>query len=148
MALDPKALIDERMVQIGIDPDGVIAAADAGFVWDMQRKYVGADWSDLRVVDLRAMRENRGDPEDVAAWSRGASTMGACLGDWMVNPRSTPEGLFAGHLFNGEIPKEKALGPVLRELSKIRECQWARTMLAGLLSPDFLDTDSGEGWSL
>jgi transcriptional regulator with XRE-family HTH domain len=134
----------EKLAEIGVDPAGTVNAEDAGIGWNLDD--TAEDASDLRVIDFKKYRDRNATREDVIAWRRAGSTMGACLSEWMENPRHTPEGLFAGLLYNGDIPTKEKLIPVLREFAKIRECDWARMMLAGLYSPDLYI--GGEGYNL
>lgn len=135
----------DLLEQMNINPDGEIDALDVGICWNLnwQRpddESRGPAARDVRVIDWRRAVIAGADAPQCAAdrrdWERAASTLGACLSDWMINPRSTPEGVFAGLLIDGHLPTGKALGPVLKEFSRIRECAWARRMLVGLMAPD------------
>lgn len=141
----------ELLTKMNVNPDGEIAAADVGICWGLPGYWPGKGQepsldpkaSDLRVINLRAITDGDGlgkrdlaSHGDVGRWEAASFATGCNLADWMVNPRSTPEGVFAGLLFDGHIPSGKQLGPVLKEFAKIEECAWARRQLAALAAPD------------
>lgn len=102
-----------------------ITAANAEIRWADNRGPRGG-WlvSDVLVYD-------RSNPDEDKA--RFSASAGACCSDWLdgSDPRSTPEGVYAGWVQDGfASPAVNLLA--LRELGKIDTAAWARTMAKAL----------------
>jgi len=88
------------------------------------------------VRDVKVVYQPR-DPADpwhnpeMDQYRRLQCSNGNCCAGWMEgDPRSTPEGLYMQwSLMEHFTSKEEHLA-ALRELARIRECQWARDMVA------------------
>lgn len=74
-----------------------------------------------------------------AAWTDEANdesrecSAGACCSDWLdgTDPRSTPEGIYAGWLLVGFKDTEAHID-ALRQLARIEGCDWARNIVEAI----------------
>src|SRR5262245_26526531 len=105
-------------------------AKDVTFVWGEDEK--------MKITEVRVVRhvgktdfDVRGEAAifDTAAFPNafGRTDLGWMEGD----PRMTPEGVFAGMLFDGFASGKYAVR-ALQEFAKVRECDWARRFLAAM----------------
>lgn len=124
-------------------PAPYIDEVNAGICWGLSKTSDPASpptWEDVHVVDLQAIRAGE-DPSGAHIWHNADSTLGACTSDWLRNPRHTCMGFFSAMCYDGAAPTGKAYVRLLLEFAKVKECDWARHMLAALWSSDFLDAD-------
>lgn len=112
-----------------IPADGLFAAKDVQILWN--------DDARGKVIDVTVAFV----PADVSgsvvssftAWQRQFDcTNGNCLANWMEHPRSNPASLFGEWLLLDGFIDDGEMIRAVRELAKIRECQWAREMLLAL----------------
>jgi hypothetical protein len=80
---------------------------------------------EVEVFDRRKPRRDRPELDN---------SLGACCGDWLdgTDPRSTPEGVFAGWLRSNGFVSDEARIAALSELGKIDACEWALAMAEAL----------------
>lgn len=111
----------------------------AGIAWDANPRMPGQPIRDLEVVDLIEVEDD--DKKGIgsaasAVWWTSRCTSGAGIAAWNKgNPRYTPLGKFAEIAFDGELPSGKEFVDLLGQFAKIEECDWARHMIAALVSP-------------
>jgi hypothetical protein len=130
------------MVAMGLATDGEFSAEDAGFCWDDSDMFAVVD-----VVQIEEQSKSRRAGRaarpmyDAKRWASAEYRHGHGTEGWMERPRMTPEALFAERCHAGNMPTGDEFVEHLEQFARIKECQWARTMLAGLADPDDVEYD-------
>lgn len=120
-----------------VPPDGFYSATDVGIVWT---RHPETDLvTDVTVQFIPRIARKHMVAERHSSWRQEWSNYDhqwKCSGgnsekDWCdgTDPRATPAGLFGSWLFRGFHNKAEE-ARALHELSRIKECDWARAMLA------------------
>ena len=136
-----KSRVDAWMQAMGLEPSGVVEARRAGFCWD--------DSDLFAVVDVAAIEDGSQKPKrgtrlavERSLWETAEYTRGGRdEAEWMERPRFTPEALFAERCHAGSMPRGDDFLKLLEQFARIKECQWARDMLAALSDPDPVEYD-------
>jgi hypothetical protein len=141
-------IVEQNMKELEVPPPS-IDEADVGLCWGLDWKKEEAaeenPWRNLHVVDLDVVGADRDSrSRDARLWRTAEATDGACTMYWLRNPRHTCLGFFSTMCRDSTIPKQQDFERVLREFAKVRECDWARHMLAALVSSELLDEDPGD----
>lgn len=66
------------------------------------------------------------------AWDTWDNCVGSSSINWMKNEVETPEGVFAGLCGEYGFTRKEEFYRAVREFARIRQCQWARDMLAAI----------------
>lgn len=112
--------------------DGLYAAHDVMILWNLNSQGEAVDLT----VCLRPLDHGFEDKvsERFDRWQgRYSNANGNCVADWMRgDPRATPAALFGWLLIEEKFPNREQTINAIRQFAKIRECEWARQMVAAL----------------
>jgi hypothetical protein len=132
--------IESWMAAIKLPEQGNIDAAQAGICWNDDDMFAIVDMSKVEAAKLAKTRTGPA-AKDLKTWERAEYTHGACWEEWMERPRFTPEAYFAERCHSGSMPSGEEFLDLLKQFARIKECDWARAMLAALMDPDPFEYD-------
>lgn len=132
--------IGSWMRALRVPESGDIPAEKAGICWDDDELFAVVDFG--KVEDAKLQRPRSGPAlKELRIWERAEYTHGACWEEWMERPRFTPEAYFAERCHSGNLPTGHDFIALLTQFARIKECTWARAMLAALNDPDPFEFD-------
>lgn len=123
-----------------VPADGLYDVADVAVVWSDQHSDDACGRKGVFDITIQFVPSEFRQPgaapfpiEFDAYDQQWDNSNGNCVFGWAQGsePRATPEGLFSGWLIEGFADRDEMLR-ALAELGRIRQCEWARVMLAAM----------------